>query len=64
MHSMSVLSDFFDAWCQWITSNSWQIAFSVSVITIAYAVYKLIAKQVTRMKEQEKLEENHSHNGS
>jgi len=55
---MTVLSDFFDVCCQWVTSNSWQIVFSAAVITIAYAVYKLIAKQMIRMKEQEKLEEN------
>lgn len=42
----------------WISSNSGRIAFSAIAIIIVLVVYKLLTRQITRLKEQRKLEEN------
>lgn len=51
---MSALDDFL----VWITSNLGRIVFSVVVTIIIFALYKLLTRQVLRLKDQRKLEEN------
>ncbi len=51
---MSVLSDFLG----WTTSNLDRIAFSAIAIVIVFVVYKLLTRQITKLREQRKLEEN------
>jgi len=51
---MSFLEDFIG----WITSNLGRIVFSAVAIIIVFVVYKLLTRQITRLKEQRKLEEN------
>jgi small-conductance mechanosensitive channel len=51
---MGFLEDFIG----WITSNLGRIVFSAAAIIIVFVVYKLFMRQITRLKEQQKLEEN------
>ena len=51
---MSVLDDFL----VWISSNLGRIVFSIVVTIIIFALYKLLTRQVLRLKDQRKLEEN------
>ncbi|MFB0500920.1 MAG: mechanosensitive ion channel family protein [Candidatus Bathyarchaeia archaeon] len=51
---MSLLDDFFG----WISSNLDRIVFSATAIIIVFVVYKLLTRQITRLKEQRKLEDN------
>ncbi len=51
---MSALSDFFD----WISFNLDKVVFSVIGVIIVFVVYKLLTRQITRLKEQQRLEEN------
>jgi small-conductance mechanosensitive channel len=51
---MSFLEDFIG----WISSNLSRIMFSAVAIIIVFVVYKLLTRQITRLKEQRKLEEN------
>ena len=51
---MSVLDDFL----VWISSNLGRIVFSVVVTIIIFVLYKLLTRQVSRLKDQRKLEEN------
>ena len=51
---MSFLEDFIG----WISSNLSRIIFSVVAIVIVFLVYKLLSRQLTRLIEQRKLEEN------
>ncbi|MDH5450739.1 MAG: mechanosensitive ion channel family protein [Candidatus Bathyarchaeota archaeon] len=51
---MSFLEDFIGL----ISSNLGRIVFSVVAIIIVFVVYKLVTRQITRLKEQRKLEEN------
>jgi small-conductance mechanosensitive channel len=51
---MSLLNDFFG----WISSNLGRIVFSAAAIIIVFVVYKLLTRQITRLKEQRKLEDN------
>ena len=55
---MSTSIDFFNNLYEWFYSHLGQIVFSLIAIIIAYSVYKLLTKQITRLKEQEKLEDN------
>ncbi|MDH5483235.1 MAG: mechanosensitive ion channel family protein [Candidatus Bathyarchaeota archaeon] len=52
--NMSFLEDFIG----WISSNLGRIVFSAVAIFIVFVVYKLLMRQITRLKEQRKLEEN------
>ena len=52
--NMSFLEDFIG----WITSNLGRIVFSAVAIIIVFVVYKLLTRQITRLIEQRKLEEN------
>jgi len=51
---MSVMSDFFE----WFSLNLDKIVFSVIGVIIVFFVYEFLARQITRLKEQRKLEEN------
>ena len=51
---MSVLDDFVG----WVSSNLDRIVFSTIAVVIVFLVYKLLTRQITRLKEQRKLEEN------
>ncbi len=42
----------------WISSNLGRIVFSTVAIIIVFVVYKLLTRQIARLKEQRKLEEN------
>jgi len=54
---MNGLGDFLDSCCGWFYANWTRIAFSVVGIVIVYVVYKLLAKQIERLKGQRRLEE-------
>lgn len=51
---MSALDDFL----VWISSNLGRIVFSIVITIIIFALYKLLTRQVLRLKDQRKLEEN------
>jgi small-conductance mechanosensitive channel len=55
---MSVIDDFFAGCYNWFYGNWQRLAFSVIGIVVAYAVYKLLSKELTKLKEKQKLEEN------
>ncbi|MDH5438192.1 MAG: mechanosensitive ion channel family protein [Candidatus Bathyarchaeota archaeon] len=55
---MSALSDFFNSCCELIFSNLDKIIFSTSAAIIVFVAYKFLTRQITRLKEQRKLEEN------
>jgi len=55
---MNGLSDFFDSCCGWISANWNKIAFSITGLIVVLVVYKLLTRQITRLKEQRKLEES------
>ena len=55
---MSSISDFFSYSFEWISSNLGEIVFSIIAVVIVFVAYKLLTKQITRLKEQRKLEEN------
>jgi small-conductance mechanosensitive channel len=52
------LGDFLDSCCRWLYANWSKIAFSIIGIVIVYVGYKLLTKQIRRLKEQRKLEES------
>lgn len=55
---MNGLSDFFDSCCGWISANWDKIAFSITGLIVVLVVYKLLTRQMMRLKEQRKLEES------
>ena len=55
---MSAISDFFNSCCEWISSNLDKIAFSTITVIVVFVVYKFLTRQISRLKEQRKLEEN------
>jgi small-conductance mechanosensitive channel len=55
---MSAISEFFNPSLEWIYSNLGKIVFATIAILIVFVVYKVITRQITRLKEQRKLEEN------
>jgi small-conductance mechanosensitive channel len=52
------LTEFFNSCCDWLTSNWHRIVFSAIGVLIVYLVYRLLAKQITSLKEQRKLGES------
>jgi small-conductance mechanosensitive channel len=52
------LTEFFNYCCGWLTSNWHRIVFLAIGVSIVYLVYRLLAKQITSLKEQRKLEES------
>jgi small-conductance mechanosensitive channel len=55
---MSDLSDFFSSFYELVSSNLYKIVFSIIAVIIIYVVYKLLTRQITKLKEQRRLEEN------
>ncbi len=55
---MSALNDFFNSVFEWISLNLDKIVFSTIAVVIVFVAYKLLKRQITRLKEQRKLEEN------
>jgi len=55
---MSALSEFFSSFFEWISSNLAKIIFSIVGVVIVFVVYKFFTRQIIRLKEQRKLEEN------
>jgi small conductance mechanosensitive channel len=51
---MSFSNDFFG----WVSSNVGKIVFAIIAVVIVFLVYKLLTKQIVRLKEQRKLEES------
>ena len=55
---MSALNEFFSSFFEWISSNLAKIALSIVGVIIVFVVYKFFTRQIIRLKEQRKLEEN------
>jgi len=55
---MDPLTEFFNSCCDWLTSNWQRIVFSAIGVLVVYLVYRLLAKQISSLKEQRKLEES------
>ena len=55
---MSVLSDFFNSFYEWFSSYWGQIVFSIIAVIIVYVAYKFLIRQIKRLREQRRLEEN------
>jgi small-conductance mechanosensitive channel len=55
---MDGLGDFFDSCCLWISANWYRIAFSIIGILFVFVVYKILTRQISRLREQRKLEES------
>jgi len=55
---MAIISDFFDACCGWFYANWQRLAFSIISVVVVYVVYKLLSKEITKLKERQKIEEN------
>ncbi|NIR86085.1 mechanosensitive ion channel [Candidatus Bathyarchaeota archaeon] len=55
---MSLFSDFFDSIYGWVSSNLGRVVFFAITVVVVYILYKVLTRQITRLKEQRKLEEN------
>jgi small-conductance mechanosensitive channel len=55
---MSAMGDFLSSSYEWISSNLGRIVFSAVAVVAVFIVYKLITRQITKWKRQQKLEEN------
>jgi small-conductance mechanosensitive channel len=55
---MSVIDDFFAACCGWFYENWQRLAFSIIGVVVVYVVYRILSKEVTNLKERQRLEEN------
>jgi small-conductance mechanosensitive channel len=55
---MSVIDDFIVACCEWFYANWQPLLFSIIGIVVVYVVYKVLSKEITKLKERQKLEEN------
>lgn len=55
---MTAINDFFNACYLWLSANWQSIAFSVIGIIVVYAAYRLLNKELTKLKESKRLEEN------
>lgn len=51
-------NDFVDSLILWFSSNSRTLAFLIAWLVAIVVVYKLLSRQITRWKDQQKLEEN------
>jgi len=58
MNGLSELSDFFGSFNELVSSNLYKIVFSTIAVIIIYVVYRVLTRQITRLKEQRRLEEN------
>jgi small-conductance mechanosensitive channel len=57
-----MISDLLDAVYGWLVANWQSIAFSVVSIIVVYAAYRLISREIMKLKEQQKLEEHAAFN--
>ena len=55
---MSVIDDFFAGCCEWFYANWQSLVFSIIGIVVVFAVYKFLTKELTKLKERQKLEES------
>lgn len=55
---MSAFSDLLDFLYEWLSFHWRQIAFSAVAIVIVYLAYKLVTRQIARLRDQQRLEEN------
>jgi small-conductance mechanosensitive channel len=55
---MTVINDFFDVCCEWFYANWQNLAFSIIGVVVVYVAYRLLNKEITKLKERQKLEEN------
>lgn len=55
---MTALNDFFDACYLWLSANWQSLAFSVIGIIVVYATYRILNRELTKLKESQRLEEN------
>ncbi|TRO55071.1 mechanosensitive ion channel [Candidatus Bathyarchaeota archaeon] len=55
---MSVIDDFFNGCCEWFYANWQPILFSIIGVLVVYVFYKVISKEITKLQERQKLEEN------
>jgi small-conductance mechanosensitive channel len=55
---MTAINDLFDACCEWFYANWQSLAFSIIGIVVVYVAYRLLNKEITKLKERNKLEEN------
>jgi len=54
---MSLL-DYIEALGEWILSNFYSVLFSVVTVIVGYVLYKVIAREIKRLKDQKRLEEH------
>jgi small-conductance mechanosensitive channel len=54
---MTLINDFFDACCEWFYANWQSFAFSIIAVVAVYVAYRLLNKEITKLKERQKLEE-------
>lgn len=55
---MGVISDFFEACYAWLVANWQSLAISTISVIVVYVAYRLVSRELTKLKEQERLEEN------
>jgi small conductance mechanosensitive channel len=55
------LLDYFSSIGEWVLSNFGNLVFTVIVIIVGYVLYKLVAKQIARLRDEKKLEEGLSY---
>jgi small-conductance mechanosensitive channel len=55
---MTVIDDFFNACCGWFYANWQRLVFSIIGVVVVYVAYRLLTKQITTLKERQRLEEN------
>jgi len=55
---MSALSDFLDFVSAWVSANWDKLVFSLVAVAVVFAGYKFLARQISRLKEQRRLEED------
>jgi len=55
---MTAVSDFLEASYQWLLFNWQRVAFSIIAIVVVYVAYKVLSREITKLKQRNKLEEN------
>ena len=55
---MAIINDVFDGVYGWLVLNWQSLVISLVVGLVAYFVYRLLSKEITKLKERQKLEEN------
>jgi len=53
-----MISDFLDAFYGWLIANWQSLAFSIIGVVVVYVAYNLLNKEITKLKERKKLDEN------